>query len=75
METFEHGFEIDVEHAEFHSYFSSVCVFFFFFFSEMAIMLLRKSMEIERTCKGLNSFGRSRKPTLVTFSLLDILTP
>ena len=29
METFEHAFEIDVEHAEFHSYFSSV--FFFFF--------------------------------------------
>ena len=24
METFEHAFEIDVEHAEFHSYFSSV---------------------------------------------------
>ena len=70
-ETFEHGFEIDVEHAEFHSYSSSV----FFFSSEMAIMLLRKSMEIERTCKGLHSFGSSRKPTLITFSLLDILTP
>lgn len=69
VETFEHAFEIDVEHAEFHSYFSC------FFFSEMAIILLRKSMMIEHTCKGLHSFGSSRKPTLGTFSLLNILTP
>lgn len=48
---------------------------FFFFFSEMAIMLLRKSMMTKHTCKDLNSFGSSRKPTLVTFSLLNILTP
>lgn len=63
LETFEHGYEIDTEHTEFHSYFCSN-----FFFPKTAIMLLRKSTSIECICKKippLEAAGSSRRSPLV----------